>query len=55
MSTEFAGKTVAVSGAAIGFGRAISARFAAAGARVFGCDILDPADADAAADRKSVV
>ena len=48
MSTEFAGKTVAVSGAAIGFGRAIGTRFAEAGARVFGCDILDPADADAA-------
>jgi 3-oxoacyl-[acyl-carrier protein] reductase len=48
MSTEFAGKTVAVSGAAIGFGRAIATRFAEAGARVFGCDILDPAAADAA-------
>jgi 3-oxoacyl-[acyl-carrier protein] reductase len=47
MSTEFAGKTVAVSGAAIGFGRAIATRFAEAGARVFGCDILDPAAADA--------
>ena len=49
MNTEFAGKTVAVSGAAIGFGRAIGTRFAEAGAHVFGCDILDPADADAAA------
>jgi 3-oxoacyl-[acyl-carrier protein] reductase len=49
MSIEFAGKTVAVSGAAIGFGRAIVTRFAEAGASVFGCDILDVADADAAA------
>jgi len=32
---------VAVSGAAIGFGRAIAARFAAEGARVFGCDIRE--------------
>ena len=48
MSSEFAGKTVAVSGAAIGFGHAIATRFAEAGARVFGCDILDPAAADAA-------
>jgi 3-oxoacyl-[acyl-carrier protein] reductase len=47
MSTEFRGKTVAVSGAAIGFGRAIGTRFAAAGANVFGCDILDPAEAGA--------
>jgi 3-oxoacyl-[acyl-carrier protein] reductase len=48
MSTEFTGKTVAVSGAAIGFGRAIGTRFAAAGAHVFGCDILDLAEADTA-------
>ena len=47
MKLDFSGKTVAVSGAAIGFGRAISARFADAGARVFGCDILDCGDADA--------
>jgi 3-oxoacyl-[acyl-carrier protein] reductase len=44
MSLDFTGKTVAVSGAAIGFGRAIGARFAKAGAQVFGCDILDGAD-----------
>ncbi len=44
MSLDFTGKTVAVSGAAIGFGRAIGARFAQAGAQVFGCDILDGAD-----------
>jgi 3-oxoacyl-[acyl-carrier protein] reductase len=48
MSLDFSGKTVAVSGAAIGFGRAISARFAEAGAQVFGCDILDFGNADAA-------
>ena len=44
MSLDFTGKTVAVSGAAIGFGRAIGLRFAQAGAQVFGCDILDGAD-----------
>jgi 3-oxoacyl-[acyl-carrier protein] reductase len=44
MSLDFTGKTVAVSGAAIGFGRAIGARFAQAGAQVFGCDILDAVD-----------
>ena len=38
---DFSGRTVAVSGAAIGFGRAIAERFAAAGARVFGCDIAE--------------
>lgn len=41
MTLDFTGKTVAVSGAAIGFGRAIATRFADAGAQVFGCDILD--------------
>ncbi len=46
MSSEFQGKLVAVSGAAIGFGRAISKRFALAGAKVFGCDILEPASDD---------
>jgi len=35
-------KTVAISGAAIGFGRAIAELFAAQGARVFGCDIVAP-------------
>lgn len=40
MSLDFTGKVVAVSGAAIGFGRAIARRFAAAGATVYGCDIL---------------
>ena len=43
MMLDFTGKTIAVSGAAIGFGRAIAARFAATGAEVFGCDILDAA------------
>jgi 3-oxoacyl-[acyl-carrier protein] reductase len=41
MTLDFTGKTVAVSGAAIGFGRAIAERFAAADAQVFGCDILE--------------
>jgi 3-oxoacyl-[acyl-carrier protein] reductase len=43
MSLDFSGKVVAVSGAALGFGRAIGLRFAQAGARVFGCDILERA------------
>jgi 3-oxoacyl-[acyl-carrier protein] reductase len=47
MSLDFTGKTVAVSGAAIGFGQAIAARFAKAGAQVFGCDILEPAEVSA--------
>lgn len=42
MTLDVQGRTVAISGAAIGFGRAIATQFAAAGARVFGCDILDP-------------
>ena len=40
---DFTGKTVAVSGAAIGFGRAIALMFQAAGARVHGCDIREDA------------
>jgi 3-oxoacyl-[acyl-carrier protein] reductase len=36
---RFDGKTIAVSGAAIGFGRAIASAFAGRGGRVFGCDI----------------
>jgi 3-oxoacyl-[acyl-carrier protein] reductase len=52
MMLDFTGKTIAISGAAIGFGRAIATRFAAAGADVFGCDILD-ADA-AGAERISI-
>lgn len=51
MSLDFTGKVVAVSGAAIGFGRAISERFAASGATVYGCDILaDELQAVAAAN-----
>jgi 3-oxoacyl-[acyl-carrier protein] reductase len=42
MSFDFSGRTVAVSGAAIGFGRAICEAFAARGATVFGCDIREP-------------
>lgn len=48
MSMDFHGKTVAVSGAGIGFGRAISQRFVAAGAKVYGCDIDDAALAEIA-------
>ncbi|MGG5809652.1 SDR family NAD(P)-dependent oxidoreductase [Falsiroseomonas sp. CW058] len=39
MNIRFDGRAVAVSGGAIGFGRAISRRFAALGARVFSCDL----------------
>lgn len=39
MSADFSGRTVAVSGAAIGFGRAIAERFARLGATVHGCDV----------------
>ncbi|MBN8943859.1 MAG: SDR family oxidoreductase [Rhizobiales bacterium] len=56
MTLDFKGKTVAVSGAGIGFGRAISQRFVAAGAKVYGCDIRDDplaeiASADLVTDR----
>ena len=39
MEIDFTGKTVVVSGAGHGFGRAIAATFAGLGARVFGCDL----------------
>ena len=42
MSFDFSGRTVAVTGAGIGFGRAIALAFAASGAKVFGCDVLAP-------------
>ena len=41
MNLSFKGKTVVVSGAAIGFGRAIAESFASLGASVHGCDILE--------------
>ena len=41
MSFDFQGRTVAVSGAALGFGRAICEAFVAAGATVYGCDIRE--------------
>ena len=41
MKLEFGGKTVLVTGAAHGFGRAISVAFAARGASVWGCDLLE--------------
>ena len=39
MNIRFDGKVIVVSGAGIGFGRAIAERFSGLGARVFGCDI----------------
>ena len=39
MSIDFAGKTVLVTGAGHGFGRAIALAFLANGARVFACDV----------------
>lgn len=39
MQIRFDGQVVAVSGGAIGFGRAICRRFATLGARVFACDV----------------
>jgi 3-oxoacyl-[acyl-carrier protein] reductase len=39
MKIEFAGKTVLVTGAAHGFGRAIALGFLANGAKVFACDV----------------
>lgn len=41
---DFTGKTVIVTGAAHGFGRAISQAFAARRAQVWACDILDVAE-----------
>ena len=39
MNIRFDDQTVAVTGAGIGIGRAIAARFVALGARVYGCDV----------------
>ncbi|WP_137178700.1 SDR family NAD(P)-dependent oxidoreductase [Roseomonas sp. AR75] len=39
MNIRFDGKLVAISGGAVGFGRAIARRFHALGARVFTCDV----------------
>src|ERR1043166_8853251 len=41
MDIAFNGKTVIVTGAAHGFGRAISQAFAERGARVWACDVID--------------
>lgn len=40
MKIDFQNEVVAVTGAAIGFGRAIALRFASLGARVYACDVL---------------
>jgi 3-oxoacyl-[acyl-carrier protein] reductase len=42
MNLDFANKTVIVTGAAHGFGRAIALAFAQRGADVWGCDVLEP-------------
>jgi 3-oxoacyl-[acyl-carrier protein] reductase len=41
MNLDFTGKTAIVTGAAHGFGRAISLAFAERGARVWACDVLE--------------
>jgi len=41
MTLDFTGKTALVTGAAHGFGRAISTAFAERGAHVWACDVLD--------------
>jgi len=41
MHLDFSGRTVVVTGAAHGFGRALTTRFAEEGARVFACDVND--------------
>lgn len=46
MKLEFGGKTVLATGAAHGFGRAISVCFAARGASVWGCDLLEEVTRD---------
>lgn len=52
MNIEFEGRTVVVTGAAHGFGREIAHRFAALGARVWACDVLEEelAETEALAD-----
>ena len=41
MNIEFPGKSAIITGAAHGFGRAISVAFARLGARVWACDLLE--------------
>lgn len=53
MKLDFSNKTVIVTGAAHGFGRAITLAFAQLGARVWGCDLIEQelADTEALAER----
>jgi 3-oxoacyl-[acyl-carrier protein] reductase len=51
MNIQFEGRTVLVTGAGHGFGRAIAGAFATRGARVYGCDV----NADALAETANVV
>jgi 3-oxoacyl-[acyl-carrier protein] reductase len=50
VNIRFEGKVVAVTGGAVGFGRAIARRFQALGARVFTCDVDAAGLAETASD-----
>jgi len=54
MNIQFPNKTIIVTGAAHGFGRAISLAFAARGAQVFACDVIADEVAETAAQCNQV-